>query len=267
MRVALTAFAVAVIASGVVAPELYGHGPKPAHATAQPTARQIAQHTLTRYFALLDQGRGSEFCSEAITSATLEAEGGLYACTTNISHYVERLERESYSATLQDMHYLFYLVANGIVLHCRTAQPCPASQYGRWANLVSPGEVNWRIGTNPSLASSMGAKVRVVVDPTASNPDWITLYYQAWDGRILKASWSTKLFGWRGSVVDTHAGVPFISDIQVVGTSRRGPDSIVARVMMRTGTSPPRLEEFHLVFENGRWRADTWHTGTSLPVA
>jgi hypothetical protein len=266
-RVVLALVAAATVASGIVAPTLYGHGPRRAHAVAPPTTRQIAQRTLTSYFALLNEGRGSEFCSEAITSATLNAEGGLYACATNIAHYVERLERESYSATLQDLHYLFYMVADGIVLHCKTARSCPASQYGRWANLVSPGEVDWRTGSNPSLASSMGAKVRAVVDPSASNPGWITLYYQAWDGRILKASWSTKPFGWRGSVVDTHAGIPFISDVQVVETSRRGPGSIVARVMMRTGTGPRRLEEFHLVRQNGRWRADTWHTGTSLPAA
>jgi hypothetical protein len=263
--VALAVVAAATVASGVVAPTLYGHGPRRAHAVAPPTTRQIAQHALTSYFALLNGGRGAEFCSEAITPATLQAEGGLYACAANITQYVKRLEQESYSATLQDMHYLFYMVADGITLHCKAPRPCPASQYGRWANLVSAGEVDWRTGTDPTAASSMGAKVRAVIDPSASNPHWITLYYQAWDGRILKASWSTKPFGWRGSVVDTHAGLPFISGVQVVGTSRRGPRSIVARVMLRTGTGPRRLEEFHLVLQDGRWRADSWQAGTSLP--
>lgn len=259
--------AAAALVAGVVAPTLYGRGPMPATRAAPPTDRQIAERTLSRYFALLNEGRGSEFCSRAITSTTLEAEGGIYSCAPNISGYVKRLERESYSATLQDLHYLFYMVADGINLHCRGARPCPSSKYGRWANLSSPGEVDWLTGSNPSLASSTGAKVRAVVDPLESNPARITLYYQAWDGRILRASWSTKPFGWHGSVVDTHAGVPFISDLRVVSTSRRGPGTIVARVSIRTGTRPPTLEEFRLVRENDRWRADTWRNGTALPAA
>jgi hypothetical protein len=259
--------AAAAVVAGVLAPTLYGGRRVHPRALAPPTDRQIAQRAVSRYFSLLNEGRGPEFCSEAITSTTLAAQGGIYACAPNISGYVKRLERQTYSATLQDLHYLFYMVADGIVLHCRAAHPCPSSLYGRWANLTSPGEVEWRTSTDPNLASSMGARVRAVVDPLQSTPARITLYYQAWDGRILKASWSTKPFGWHGSVVDTHAGVPFISGIHVVGTSRRGPDTLVARVSIRTGTGPPALEEFRLVYEGGRWRADTWRRGTALPAA
>jgi hypothetical protein len=266
MRVALGMLAVAVVAAGVLAPTLYGRGPRRRPAAPRPTDRQIAQHTVSRYFSLLNGGQGSQFCSQAITPTTLAAEGDIYACATDISGYVKRLERKTYDATLQDMHYLFYMVADGIVLHCRTAHPCPSSRYGRWANEISPGEVDWRTGTDPRLASSMGKKVRAVVDPTASTPQRITLYYQAWDGRILRASWSTEPFGWQGSVVDTHAGVPFISHVRVLGTSRRGPATIVARVSIRTGTGPPTMEEFRLVRQHGRWRADTWHAGTALPA-
>jgi hypothetical protein len=266
-RAALVVLAASAVAAGVVAPALYGGGRTHATAAVRPTDRQIAERTLTRYFSLLNEGRGSEFCSQAITATTLAAEGGIYACAPNISAYVKRLERRTYGATLQDLHYLFYMVADGIVLHCRGAHPCPSSKYGLWANLVSPGEVDWRTGSDPGLASSMGAKVRAVVDPLESTPARITLYYQAWDGRILRASWSTKPFGWHGSVVDTHAGVPFISGVRVVSTTRRGPDTIVARVSMRTGTGRPALEEFRLVRVGGLWRADTWRRGTTLPAA
>ncbi len=224
----------------------------------QPSDRQMAQRAVGRYFAFIDQGRGTEFCSEAISAATLDADGGIYNCATAIDGYVKRIQRQTFAAALTDMHVLFYMVDDGIGSHCWTGQPCPRNLYGRWAGeSASPG-VGWRTSSDPRLASSIGTKIVAVVDPRLSSPDRITLYYQASDGRILRASWSTAFGSWRGSVVDTHAGDPFISHVRVLATRRTSDASLVALVSMRVGTAAPTVEQFQLVDEDGSWRADSW---------
>ena len=229
-----------------------------------PTDRQIAEVALARYTWLLDTGRGTAFCNGAITAATLEAEGGADRCATTIDGYVHRLEKQGYQSVLLDMHYLFTMLSDGIVDHCPTHAACSSWSYGRWASETYPGEVVWKTGSDPALASSTGRKVVAVVDP-ASTTRWITLYYQAWDGRILKARWSTKLGSWRGWVIDTHRGAPFLSHVRVLVTRRIG-DRIVARVSMRVGTMPMK-EQFTLVREAGSWRVDTWRPLPAPPAA
>jgi hypothetical protein len=235
-------------------------------APAAPSARISAQQTVSRYFALLNAGNGTAFCTGSITTATLRAEGGLAGCIASSGGYVERMRKATYALTLQKLHYLFTMLSDGINLHC-DAKPCPSWHFGTWAGETYPGEVEWVTSTDPKLASSMGRKVVAVVDPAASSTSWITLYFQAWDGRILRASWSTKPFGWRGSVVDTHAGGPLISNVRVVTAERTAPNTIVALVSMRVGTSPRSWESFHLVREDGRWRADTWRVVAGPPAA
>ena len=234
-----------------------------APASVQPTDREVAQRAVGRYFALIDEGRGTEFCSAAITSATLDAEGGVYNCATSIDGYVKRIERQTFGAALTDMHLLFYMVNDGIGSHCWSGRPCPRRLYGRWASeSASPG-IDWRTSSDPRLASSIGAKIVAVVDPRLSSPSRITLYYQASDGRILRASWSTVYGSWRGSVVDTHAGQPFISHVHVLATERTSDTSLVAVVSVRIGTAAPTVEQFQLVEEGGGWRADSWTNVTA----
>ena len=226
--------------------------------SAQPTDLQIAQRAVGRYFAFIDEGRGTEFCSTAITSAALDAEGGIYGCAPSIDGYVKRIQRQTFGAALTDMHLLFYMVNDGIGSHCWSGRPCPRRLYGRWASeSASPG-VDWRTSSDPRLASTIGTKIVAVVDPRLSSPSRITLYYQASDGRILRASWSTAYGSWRGSVVDTHAGQPFISHVHVLATERTSDTSLVADVSMRIGTGAPTVERFQLVEESGSWRADSW---------
>jgi hypothetical protein len=221
---------------------------------------------VNRYFARLNGGRGAAFCTGSITSTTLRAEGGLARCTASIDGYVNRLRKQTYALTLQSMHYLFTMVSGGISLHCTGTDACPSWAYGTWASELYSDEVVWVTSSDAGLASSLGRKVVAVVDPRASNPSWITLYFQAWDGRILRASWSTRPGSWRGSVVDTHAGGPFVSHVHVVATQRTAPDTIVALVSLRVGTSPRTWESFHLVHENGAWRADTWRQVAGPPA-
>ena len=231
--------------------------PGPA-APTQPSDRQIARRAVGRYFAFIDEGRGTEFCAGAISAATLEAEGGIYNCATAIDGYVKQIRRRTFASALADMHVLFYMVDDGIGSHCATGRPCPRALYGRWADeSASPG-VAWRTSSDPRLASSVGGKIVAVVDPRRSSPDRITLYYQAPDGRILRASWSTTFGSWHGSVVDTHAGDPFISHVEVLGARRTTGGSIVADVRLRIGTAAPTVEQFRLVNEDGSWRADSW---------
>jgi len=262
----LAGLAVAGAATAVfAAPAPRDGGPRSAQSAA-PSDAQIAQQTVERYFRLLDEGRGAEFCSGAITAETLQVEGGIYRCAATISGYVRNIERRSFAATLQDLHDLFMMVSDGIGLHCQPGKRCPSSLYGRWASENAGGEVDWRTADDPRLASSTGTKVVAVVDPRHSSPSWITLYYQAWDGRILRASWSTELGRWKGSVVDTHAGVPFVSDVQLVDVTRVGPRSMVAHLTIRIGTRPPELQEFRLVREYGTWRADSWRPVAGPPA-
>ncbi|HVP75727.1 MAG TPA: hypothetical protein VMS63_06875 [Gaiellaceae bacterium] len=224
----------------------------------QPSDRQLAQRAVGRYFAFIDQGRGAEFCSEAISGATLDAEGGIYHCATTIDRYVSQIRRRTFAAALTDMHLLFYMVDDGIGSHCLAGRPCPRNLFARWASESASPQIDWRTGSDPRLASSLGARVVAVVDPRRSSPDRITLYYQAPDGRILRASWSTAFGSWRGSVVDTHAGDPFVSHVRVLATRRTGDSSLVATVSMRVGTAAPTVEQFQLVEEGGSWRADSW---------
>jgi hypothetical protein len=236
-----------------------------AHAApAPPTDRQVAQRTISRYIGFLDSGRGAAFCNDSITATTLRAEGGADRCMATIDGYVKRVEQQGWAQALQSMHYLFMQLSDGIVSNCATGRACPSSEFGRWAMKTYPGEVDWLTGTNPSLASSTGAKVVAVVDPTASSRRRITLYYQAWDGRIFRASWSTTLGSWRGSVVDTHRGTPFLSNIRVLHTTRTG-DELIADVGMTIGTLT-RTEVFALVREAGSWRVDTWHPLAGPPA-
>ena len=241
----------------VAAPAL--HRPAPSQARrAAPTAGETAQLSIARYFRLLDEGRGAEFCAEAISAAALHVHGGLYRCAADMSAYVRRLEQRSYAATLQDLHTLFMMVSDGIGIHCLQTRRCPSSSYGRWAKEQAPARVEWRTGADPGLASSVGSHVIAVVDPRHSSPSRITLYYQAWDGRILRASWSTEAGSWNGSVVDTHAGVPFISHVRVLSAVRTGPRRLDARVEIRVGSGPLEQQVFRLVREGSRWRADSW---------
>ena len=233
-------------------------------AAPPPTDRQIAQQTIARYVGFLDAGRGAAFCNDSITSVTLSAEGGADRCVTNISSYVERVEKQGYAQALQNMHYLFMQLSDGITSFCPTGHACPSADYGRWAMATYPGEVHWVTSTDPSLASSTGRKVVAVVDPRASSPKWITLYYQAWDGRIFRASWSTKTGSWRGSVVDTHRGTPFLSSVHVLHTLRTG-NQMTVGVSMRVGIVAAS-EEFVLVREGGVWRVDSWHPLTGPPA-
>jgi hypothetical protein len=230
-----------------------------------PTDLRVAQQTVGRYFALLDASRGSAFCGESITSATVRAAGGIYNCAASIDGYVRKVERQRYATALENMHYLFSMLSDGITTYCRPGIRCPSSQFARWASKTYPGTVRWRTSTNPRLASSVGSRVVAVVDPRSSTR-WITLYFQASDGRIFRASWSTTFGSWQGSVRDTHAGKPFISDVHVVSAVRIGPDTILARVGLRIGTLPRSYEEFRLVREGGRWRADTWTTAGGPPL-
>jgi hypothetical protein len=160
LLVGLAALAAAAGLAGLVR---LGTAPGAA-ALVQPSDRQIAQRAVDRHFTLVDQGRGSEFCSEAITSATLDAEGGIYSCATAIDDYVKQIQRQTFAA-LTDVHLLFYMVDDGIGSHCSTGQPCPRNLYGRWAGeSASPG-VGWRTSSDPRQASSDGAKIVAVVDP------------------------------------------------------------------------------------------------------
>lgn len=259
----LAGIAAAVGMVGFVAVAGRSHASRP----AAPTDRQIAQRAVGTYFARLDGGRGDAFCAHSITSTTLRAEGGLGRCTASIDGYVKRMQRQSYALTLQSMHYLFTMLSDGINLHCIGTTPCQSWHYGTWASESYPDEVVWVTSTDPSLASSLGPRVVAVVDPRASSPRRLTLYYQAWDGRILRASWSTELGSWRGSVVDTHAGGPFISRVRVVTARRTAPNTMVALVSLRVGTSPRSWESFRLAREDGIWRADAWRRVAGPPAA
>jgi len=232
-----------------------------------PTADQIARLTVGRYFTLMNEGRGADFCGEVISSATLDAEGGVYHCAPNIDGYVKRIRRQSFASAVTDLHALFYMVADGIASHCATGRRCPRSRYGGWAGESAPPGVAWRTSSDPRLASTTGNEIVAVVDPRRSSPSWITLYYQAADGQILRASWSTATGSWRGSVVDTHEGRSFISGVQVLSAQRAADGSIVADVGIRVGTAPATVERFRLVREGGTWRADTWTDVTSALVA
>lgn len=264
----LAAFAVAVSATAAVAAPQHHHGRGPGRAghAAAPSDAQIARRTIARYFRFLDEGRGAEFCSQAISAATLRAQGGLYRCAAKMSGYVRGLERQSFGATLQNLHILFSMVSDGIGIHCDLTGPCPSSRYGRWAQQSAPNSVRWRTAVDPRLATSTSTKVVAVVDPLQSSPSWITLYYQAWDGRILRASWSTETGSWKGSVVDTHTGTPFVSLLGTANVSRSGPQTMVVHARIRVGTEPSQLEEFRLVQEGTGWRADTWRTVAGPPA-
>jgi hypothetical protein len=235
---------------------------------ARPSSdRLLAEQTISRYFALLNAGRGTKFCTGSITAATLRAEGGLAGCIRSSGGYVKRMRTQTYALTLQNMHYLFTQLSDGINLHCRAGAQCPSWHFATWATATYPGEIDWVTSTDAGLASSTGRKVVAVVDPARSSTHRITLYYQAWDGRILRASWSTKAGGWYGTVVDTHAGRPLITGVNIVTVRRTGPDAIVALVSLRVGILPRTWESFHLVREGGRWRADTWIQVAGPPAA
>ena len=227
-------------------------------AAAVPSALGIAQSTVGRYFAQLDEGRGAAFCGGSLTAATLAAEGGIHRCIANIDGYVKRVEHAGYPAALLDMEALFYDVADGVESHCPGRSACPSSSFGRWANEAAQNFEVWRTGSDPRRASNAGRTV--VVDPAGSNTHWITLYYQAVDGRIFKARWSTVYGSWRGSVVDTHAGPPWISRVAVTSARLLADGSIRADVAFTVGTAPRSFEDFRLVREGGAWRADTWKT-------
>jgi hypothetical protein len=219
---------------------------------------QDAQAAVSRYFALIDDGRGTDFCYTAITSDVLEAQGGLFRCAKSIDTYVTTIRRRSYPTTLLEMKTLFYMVSDGITTHCAPDAACPRARFGAWAAEAGAPGVTWRTSSDPATATTLGDKVVAVVDPIRSSAKWITLYYQATDGRILRARWSTKPGSWNGSVVDTHAGTPFISGVRVVATSTQPDGSIDAWVRLRVGTAPVSVEQFHLVREGGTLRADSW---------
>ena len=254
--------------AAVIVPMRLDAAPVPAAtAAAPPSEGQIAQRTIDRYFALIDQSRGTTFCNEAVTATTVYAEGGVFSCVRRIESYVKAIRRRTFAAAMTDMHLLFYMVSDGIGTHCSVGRRCPQRLYGRWAEESAAPPVSWRTSSNPRAASSLDGKVIAVVDPRRSNPSRITLYYQASDGRILRASWSTAFGTWRGSVVDTHAGNPFISDTHVLATWTADDGSIVALVSMRLGTAARIVERFRLVKENGSWRADSWANVTSSLTA
>jgi len=258
----------AVLAAAAAVAGLARLASAPGTARVRPSGdRLIAQRAVGRYFAFIDEGRGTEFCAEAISSATLEAGGGIYNCATAIDTYVKRIRRAAFPAAVTDMRVLFYMVSDGIGSHCSASRPCPRDRYARWARaFASPGVV-WRTGSDPGLASTVGTRIVAVVDPRDTGPDWITLYYQASDGRIFRASWSTTPGSWHGSVVDTHAGDPFISHVHVLATHRTSDGSLVAIVSMRVGTAAPTVEQFRLVNEDGSWRADSWADVTAALAA
>jgi hypothetical protein len=234
------------------------HGRPLGRRARRPGETQLAQRTLSRYFALIDAGRGADFCSTAITSATLAAGGGVYRCAAKIDAYVRRIHRTTFPAAVLDLEALFYEVDDGSESHCTPGGACPRSRYVVWAREAADTGVSWKAGSDPHLARSVDGRVVAVVDPARSSPSWITLYYQAPDGRILRASWSTARGSWRGSVVDTHAGWPFISHVRVLATRRLPDGSLSAFASARIGTADPVLERFRLVREGGRLRADTW---------
>jgi hypothetical protein len=254
--------------AAVIVPMRLDAAPVPAAAAAaQPSEGQIAQRTIDRYFTLIDQSRGTTFCNEAVTATTVYAEGGVFRCAARIDGYVKSIQRRTFAAAVTDMHLLFYMVSDGIGSHCWAGRRCPQQLYGRWAEESAAPPVSWRTSSNPRAASSLDGKVVAVVDPRRSNPKRITLYYQASDGRILRASWSTAFGAWRGSVVDTHAGDPFISDTRVLATWKTHDGALVALVSMRLGTAAPIVERFRLVNENGSWRADSWANVTNSLTA
>ena len=157
LAAALAALAAALSATAALAaPALDGRS-EPSARAAAPTDAEIARRTIVRYFTLLDEGRGAEFCSSAISAATLRRQGSLYRCAAHISAYVRGLERRSFGATLQNLHILFMMVSDGIGLHCDQGRACPSSKYGRWAKETAPPGVVWRTADDPSLASSTGA--------------------------------------------------------------------------------------------------------------
>lgn len=227
---------------------------------------QIAQRVLDRYFALLNSGDGARFCTEAISSAALAAQHDVGACSAAVSGYVAAVRRRTFAAALQDMHSLFYEVADAVGSHCAPSGPCSSADFAGWAEQSAPGAVVWLSGSDPRLASSSGGKVVAVVDPRRSDRRRITLYYQAPDGRILRASWRTTAGSWQGSVVDTRAGEPFVSRVSVVAAWRLG-GAIVADVDITVGTAAPSLQEFRLVEDGGTWRADSWSAAAGALAA
>jgi len=236
------------------------------HRVVAPSDLRQAQRAVSRYFTSMDEGHGLAFCATAISAAALEAQGGIDRCVAKMDRYVSGIRRRALPAAILDLQALFYMVSSGVTTHCDGAGSCPVARYGLWARAFTAPGVTWRIGTDPRLASTIGADVVAVVDPRASSPNWITLYYQVPDGRILRASWSTTPGSWRGSVVDTHAGEPFVSGWRVLAARTLPDGSIDATVSMRVGTTPT-VERFRLVRENGALRADGWVDVTSSVTA
>jgi hypothetical protein len=248
--------AAALVLAGGLGPAASASGP------AAPSALRQAQLAVSRYFTSMDEGRGLAFCTTAISTAAREAEGGTARCVARMDGYVAGIRRRALPAAILDLKALFYMVSSGITTHCTGGGSCPVARYGLWAREFTAPGVTWRTGSNPRLASTVGPDVVAVVDPARSSSAWLTLYYQAPDGRILRASWSTTPGSWRGSVVDTHAGQPFVSSVRVLAAHALPDGSIDAAVSLRVGTTPT-VERFRLVRENGTLRADSWTDVTS----
>jgi len=259
-RALAAAFVVAATALGALGSTASAATP------AGPSELRQAQLAVNRYFGSMDEGRGLAFCTTAISTAAREAEGGIARCAAKMDGYVAGIRRRALPAAIADLQALFYMVSSGITTHCTGAAPCPVARYGRWAREFAAPGVTWRTGSNPRLASTVGPDVVAVVDPVRSSAAWLTLYYQAPDGRILRGSWSTAPGSWRGSVVDTHAGEPFVSDVRVLAARVMPDGSIEATVSLRVGTTPT-AERFRLVHENGTLRADSWADVTSSVTA
>ena len=261
----LAAAAVVAAAVGGVSLVSTGSGARPVHA-APPSDLQRAQRAVNRYFTAMNEGDGLAFCGTAVSAAVRESEGGIYHCVAKMDGYVAGIRKRALPAAVFDLQALFSMVSNGITTHCGLAGSCPVDRFALWATEFAGPGVTWRMGTDPRLASSVGSDVVAVVDPALSSAKWITLYYQAPDGQILRASWSTAPGSWRGSVVDTHAGRPLLSDVHVLAARAMRDGSIDATVSLRVGTAPT-VEQFRLVVQNGMLRADSWVDVTATLTA
>ena len=215
----------------------------------------VAQESLALYFKLINQGEGSAFCAEAVTAAFVANAGGPASCASGIDDYVKTSKQQAWAGAVEDMHYLFYQVQDGVDSHCRAKAPCSPRLFARWANAEAQGEIRWISSSDPRQAIERSSKPIAVVDPRRSTRKAITIYYQASDNRVLRARWATSWGSWRGSVSNTGLGEPFIARVQVLSATVQPDGSILAQTSFRTGGSD-QIKDFTLRLEDGSWRSD-----------